>query len=309
MRRTVGFLAGLGLTACGQSVPEAPQDRFDIDEVRCGQLDAFVAGPPVPVDMLLVVDNGPDMADVHADLGRQAEDLIRGLEGLDPHIAVAPFVTDDAPLVANADGTSLITARTPDAATSLSELIGRVGTGRDVPGDGLLAVFRTLEADDASVEAFRREEANLDVVLVTDQDDRSDDSGFTTDEFVRWFDRQSAGMGGRALHVVAPLDTGTTSYLRASDDIGGLALSLPLLQDGGFLEQVASTADRTVRALALTQLAAINTVLVRVDPSNAADPEYEWRFDDRNNIVFIEGVDPGDDITVEYCLRSDETDP
>ena len=175
MPRVGGMM--LALVGCSEFRLGPTETEVARDKVALVQ-ETFVQDPLPKVDLLFVIDDTPSMAGEQVAL---AEDFARLGSGLD-NAGVAWHVgavgsTLDGPEPGWLRGDPwLITTNTPDRESALRDLV-QVGTEGIGPRAGLAAATEALAlAEPGGPNAgFRRSDAVLHVVFVSDEDDASDE--------------------------------------------------------------------------------------------------------------------------------------
>ena len=140
--------------------------------------ERFVQAALPALDLLLVVDDTPSMAAEQAALAAALPRLADALAdaGLAWQAGVVT-TTMDGPQAGTLRGSPwILTPDTADLATALPDL-ARVGTAGAEPAAGLAALSAALlpPLRDGANRGFRRADAGLHVIVLSDADDRSDD--------------------------------------------------------------------------------------------------------------------------------------
>ncbi|MCB9669606.1 MAG: hypothetical protein H6734_09075 [Alphaproteobacteria bacterium] len=166
----VGGLAATALvygTGIGEAVPRTRiSESFEV--------------PGSAVDILLVIDDSGSMAEEQAQLAQLAHGLIERLEtrGVDFHIGITTTDTDHAQVAGKLRplglGERFLTPQSPDAPDRLASAV-LVGTDGSSEETGRAALYQLLQTRAAAPEnqGFRRPQAPLEVLFVSDEEDRT----------------------------------------------------------------------------------------------------------------------------------------
>lgn len=302
--------------------------------LACGLIDYGLQDPdsaaPTPVeveerfsqaslpglDILFVVDGTGSMAEEQADFADAAASFIDTLDeiGLGWQIGVTTTDPDDGGVLL---GRPWII--TPDAHAP-AEALARalvVGTMHVPPSAGLDAAALTLADAEGKNRGFRRVDAGLHVVFISDGDDQSGAvlGADPTSAFIALLaaDATRTGSVARASAVVGDAPGGCdgahgsalpgSRYLDVAAASGGAAVSIC---DASFAEVAAAVRDLGVdwpTRFALQAVPEVGTVVVEVDGVRADG----WALAvDPPAIVFDEAPVPGAEIVVRYRIARAE---
>jgi hypothetical protein len=175
-RRGAAFAAGLGLLGPGcNDFLVSRQDPVAVDPVRV--TESFVQAPSARVDLLWVIDDTPSMEAEHAALSNALGVFADALEEADLAWQIGVVTTDlgfDAGVL---QGDPWIL--TPSDGADLAELLDIAGVGLEghEPAGGLGAAALALSEPLRSAEnrGFRRPDAALHIIIVSDGDDGSEE--------------------------------------------------------------------------------------------------------------------------------------
>ncbi|MEM6925392.1 MAG: hypothetical protein AAF602_00585 [Myxococcota bacterium] len=297
-------------------------------EVGIGQLgqpeprehtDRYVQESASRSDVLFVVDNSESMQDEQEALATNFPAFLDWFEAseVDYHIGVISTDMDDpqqSGLLRESRGARWIEPTTPDAADILAEMT-RLGITGSSDERGREAAYTALELRGAANEGFRRDDAFLNIIVVSDEDDQSGDDRISLPAFTDYLqDLQTETRRTTFSAVVGPSSraeaqacevTPGFEYLAVTTTVGGVAWSiceadwLPLINDLGFV---------TIglrRAFRLTYTPDPVTIEVSVDGGSV--PEDGWTHDAEVNAVTFLGDPPpaGNEIIVRY-ITTDE---
>ena len=296
MRRLIVPLA-LGFCACSE-----------YDVTRSQKTDAWTqADRDVDVDILWVLDNSGSMSEEHASLAEHAEAFTGTLSaaGLEFRIGLAD--TDPA------DG-GLLLGETMDEETSgLTEAFARQVSEAGTSGTRVEEGFATaiLAASPLVNTTFARDDADLELVVYSDEDDQS------ALEVADFLDDLGATHPGHDVHVntiVGDLPSGCASavaaadagvrYGEARDTSGGIRESICTVDMDGVLERMAHRVIGLETEFYLSDLPLLNTLEVAVDgvvvPYRDVDG---WRYEGAKNAIAFDGwaiPRPGSKISANY---------
>lgn len=135
--------------------------------------DEFQTLAASKTDILLVIDDGPNMVARQDDLRRNIEALARYIEGawLDVRVAVATTSSSSAGRLQSAGGQTFVSVDTPDFESQLLALAS-VGTDGEGPSTGLASALAVLDEEGWSPR-FLREDAHLSLLFITNREDAS----------------------------------------------------------------------------------------------------------------------------------------
>lgn len=262
------------------------------------------------VDLLFVVDNSCSMQDEQQQLVDEFPSFLAAFDafGRDWHVGVTSTDLDytysgSKGTLRTVAGAKWIDPATEDPAVVFEQmaLMGTTGSGTE---QGLGAAFLALEQKaDTTNAGFLRDDAQLAVVVVSEEPDLTRASTITADEFVDWFEELKGDPGRASFHSLVDLNLGD-EYVDVSDAVGGAVLGIgeddwtPLLE--GLLDRL--DADRQV----LSWDAAGGTVEVWLLPADGSEPSAlaadTFVFDDATNtLAVLDGAVPdGDEAVVLY---------
>lgn len=295
------FLPCLLLAAC---------DR-DIGIVQNIETESFTPGENrPPADLVFVVDNSPSMSEEHARLATSLDLLLdRVLEsGADLRVGVVTtdMTTDDG-------GTFLGGVYTVDD-PQLSEHIAAaldVGTYGARDEQGLASLIAALDGRNGD---FPREEARVDAIFFSDEDDQSE--GETED----LFDALTGPLGARfrAHGVIGDMPAGCFSpdgaadaavrYVDLIDRTGGYDESICAPDYGQILERLGLDIAGIADTFPLQFIPEVATIDVEVDGVTVpTDPSDGWTYEPAPNAVVFHGAsipDPGHRVQISYVRLS-----
>jgi len=320
------FVCVLALTAvaCGSDT------GFSSDVLVHGEPNPKEVEPPIQtdavnqvttpeVDILFVVDNSCSM-----ELNQRllAENFPSFLEyftgsGLDYHIGVVSTDMDN-PLesgrLQTVGGERWIDDETIGAPAVFEQmtLLGIEGSGDEM---GIGATYTALELlEGGHNKGFRREDAALHVVVVSDEDDQTDSDLISLSEFIRWMDSQTLSLDDTTFSSVVGPPEGCPEawapglrYLDVTAAVGGVAWSICADDWSVLLEELGLQAAGMKREYVLSQLPVPGTIEVFVIDAETGSryaffETADWEYDQlRNSITFLEFVPgPLDSVEIRY---------
>ncbi|MCB9688881.1 MAG: VWA domain-containing protein [Alphaproteobacteria bacterium] len=278
--------------------------------------ESFVQVPLPGVDLLLVIDDTASMAQEQAALGDQLVALLDDLDAAELSWQLGVVTTDMSGDEAGwlRGSPYVLTPNTPDRATAFADAVA-VGTLGGGPEAGLAAAVQALSlaADGGPNAGFRRDDALLHVLFVSDVDDQSE-AWLGDDPAAGFLDVLSAeaartGRPARASGLVGPVPSGCSStsgtarpaerYEQVVAASGGVQVSIC---EPDFTPVVGSLTEASTEWLtrfALREEPLEGQVRVVVDALALSDG---WRVDGRT-LVFDEPPPPGARIEVTYTIE------
>jgi len=289
----------------------------------------YVAGPQ-QLDVLLVVDNSCSMEPHQVALADQFPQVLDDLQasGIDYHVGVTSTDVDPTGSCAGQDPSlsgqlsSFREHRWVDASTAnAARVFGgltKIGTRGSHCEKGLAATYRALEQQSKANAGFRRPTAALHTIILSDEDDQSEDDSppvVTLDEFIDWFDTMPPGSGFHTLTCIqiVPLNDAGPScpsqssigyrYHDVRDAVGGIGSDILEPFPMGRLSD--AIRDRGPIDIALDVPADPASLVVtaeRVDSGAVEDLAKHVVYDEATQTVTVSGVllAEGDEVVVSY---------
>lgn len=273
------------------------------------------------VDVLFVVDNSCSMSDDQKLLRDNFPTFMNYFEGsgLDYHIGVV--TTDmEAPkesgkLQDGGTGYKWIDAATPDATGVFGAMtsLGSGGSGFEMGLDAAYTAIEVQSMPGMANEGFYRESARLDIVIVSDEEDQSED--ITKAEFIDYLEglKASTDMVGFSSIVNIPpccglADGGSPGdiYMAVTDKIGGIKWDIKEGDWSQVLELLGIQASGLKREFFLAELPVEGTIEVAVIDVDGTEYEFtagtDWTYSaPRNSVTFLEYLPPPlSDVTITY---------
>ncbi|MEN0068322.1 MAG: hypothetical protein AAGA48_39750, partial [Myxococcota bacterium] len=159
-------------------------------------------------------------------------------------------------------------------------------------------------------EGFYRSDATLHTIVVSDEEDSTDDEEITLFEFIRWYDGLKPQPDERTFNGVIP--TEGIRYRTAVTEIGGVAFDIEAGRWDTVLTLLGLQAAGLKQEFFLSQTPLVPSIKVSIErelPTGVraitVDGD-EWTYDAmRNAIQFVDLVpDPLDTVVLDYCLRN-----
>lgn len=290
----------------------------------------FFQTSPAPVDVLFVIDNSGSMSDEVDQLARSFNTFIRQFQNLGLDWRIAVTTTDmDAPAGAGMRGQfvgPIIDASTPDPVAEFTSQTNRGFNGSaDEKGFDAARAALTAPLTNGANAGFLRTDANLSVVVVSDEDDYS---GQSAQQFSQWLAGLKSpappltgqdvtsfsgmvGPDGGAGQIIAcgglagANASAAPKYHTAIDRSGGVWGDICTFQINPFLTFLAFRAAGLEFEFLLDHVpSSVAGIQVQVDgvnvPYGAANG---WSYDARDNEVVLNGdaiPGPGAEIVITY---------
>jgi len=287
-----------------------PPDRRVVVEER------FVQAPLEGVDVLFVIDETPSMEQEFDALADSVGALMAGLDssGLNWQLGVvgADMIGEDRGLLWGVPW--VITADTPER----EELFAEMLVTPPVPTQseaGLAAAILALElaTDGGANEGFRRPDAGLQVVFVSDGDDSS--ATLHDDPVAAFLERialeEASGSWARASALVGDVPSGCasprgtaqpgTAYVEVAEATGGVVASICHADFAAVLEALSADSVVLPVRFELAEVPVSDEVQVSVDGVQATGWELAV---DPPAVVFDTPPDAGVSILVSYTVAT-----
>lgn len=315
--RTVGLVGLVVLTGCieqgfqGDDPVDMKGNPLPVDGDHV--VDQHVQTNPTSADVLFVISNWWSMEQAYAELIENFDDLVSVFVGsdIDYHIGVISTDTDhpeDRGKLNEVDGMRWISQATPDpigtfATMATMDASGCVGPRR--PRDATLLALEH-EADAWNI-GFRREEASMHTVFVSDDHDLSTMLSF--DEWVNWYNSFTETPEIDTLSVIVDLAKDSQNVL-ATQEIGGTSHHIYQLPWTNVLAEIGLRAQGMKKEFFLSRQPDAETIDVRVIVNGselsfvegALEEGGDWVYEPiRNSVYFHEYEAPeGATIEIEY---------
>jgi hypothetical protein len=286
----------------------------DVDAVEPVEVEEHFLQATLPaVDVLFVVDSTGSMAEEQAGLAAAAASFVGVLDGLALSYQLGVVTTDPDDAGALLGRPWIITAVADDPAASLAAAL-LVGTDSPPPSAGLAAASLALADVQGLNRGFRRADAGLQVVFVSDGDDESDT--FLGDDPAGAFlevladDAARSGRAARASAIVGDVPAGCrsetgnaspgTRYVDVAQASGGVVASICTADFAPVAGALGAGAAEWPTRFALQAVPEPGTVKVEVDGTRIPDG---WEIDEAGPaLVFDIAPAPDAEILVRYAL-------
>lgn len=212
--------------------------------------DVYVQSHPTQADVLFVISNWWSMEQAYAELVDSFDDLLDVFvgSGIDYHIGVISTDTDHAyehGKLHVARGVKWVQDDTPAPFDTFAEMATMNASGCVGPRRPRDATFLAFEHEgDGWNKGFRREEASLHTVFVSD--DRDTSVMHSLEEWVGWYDNWTQTPEIDTLSTIVDFSKDTQN-IAASDIIGGASHPIQQMPWANVLEEIG------LRALGLKQ--------------------------------------------------------
>ncbi|MEQ1565678.1 MAG: hypothetical protein ABMA64_08575 [Myxococcota bacterium] len=281
------------------------------------QQDAIVQAATPLVDALFVIDNSCSMEEEQAALSANFYQFMAYFDGsgLDFHVGVVS--TDlDAPShqghLQAAGDVLFIDAHTPEPTEVFAQMaaLGTTGSGQE---RGLGAAYLALEVHRDTFNAgFYRDDASIHTVLISDEQDQTQDTVISESEFVDWYSALKRSSGDRTFSSIVETygpDAGTV-YLDVSRDIGGTTWDIASADWGVVLERLGLVASGLRREFFLSRLPVESTLDVQIERADGSviaglTSGRDWTYSaSRNSVTLVEIVpEPYATVRLAYAIR------
>ncbi len=258
------------------------------------------------LDLLFVVDATPSMAEEQDALALAANDLLTGLLGWQLSWQIGVVSMDLREQGQLRGRPWVITPSTPDPGHAL-RLALQVGSSGLPPSAGMEAALLALNPENAANLGFRRADAALHVVFVSDGDDQSEAAVDAV--FLAWMQAEAEATGRRAVAsaVVGDVPGGCEGeagsatpgarYAAVSTQLGGAVQSVCAGSFSDVAAQISVMGGEGRREFVLQAEPLSESLRVFVDGARST----AWKLDGRT-LVFDEAPPAGADIRVEYRI-------
>ena len=295
----------VGLNSGGQSfISNDPRSEVLAEQLGTGLQtteveDRFSIDPNPPVDLIFAVDQSGSMDNDADALASNFETLITTLEGVTStwHIGV---LTYDA----GCFNSGVIKATTPDLSAVFSAAV-TAGEDREISDDEALfkILDRGLRQLDACNSGFRREDAPLHVIFVSDEPERSVEQAASW-TYDYWLGEYLKIVPESLLTLSGVVDTedcneGDAGYSEAISATGGLSMSICTTDWAQYAEDIALATLNNAWQFELSEPAARASIQVKVDGTTSS----RWVFDEASNSVQMNGLQHASEVLVSYSVQ------
>lgn len=312
-------------------------DTYDVPDFR--RVDRTVQVPQPAVDVLFVIDNSCSMDAEQQRLARNFPIFMdyMATSGTDYHIGVISTdnTSPSAGQLQSANGHRWIDTDTPNPSSVFSQM-ALLGTGGSIDESGRSTAYTALElnADHPANTGFEREDAELHLIFISDEDDASTNDPISRSEWRTWLrNRKATPEAVRAHGLIWPtgascpdgFSEGTTyeRYAAWTDGIIGnicdpswdafldqLGLLTAGLKTEFFLADLPQLDPWSIQVVVETLTPAGDPVTLRFESCEETDTgvpatcEAVYR-PRRNSVTFLDFVPgPFDEVFITYMPRS-----
>lgn len=304
----------ISLLACGIEVGIGDTDAVAAEAVWVSE--SLVQDSAPAVDVLFVVDGTGSMGEERASLAASAGKFIEALEAdsLDWQLAATSTDLVDAGVLHGDPW--ILTPQTESPAAALAAALD-IGADHPPPSAGLDAAVLTMRDETGQNHGFRRENAALHVVFVSDGEDQSGMvlGSNPVDGFVALLEAEAArtGQPARASAVVGEAPdgcdgaTGEASaglrYLAVADRSGGAQVSVCDADFSAVADRIGELAVTWPTRFPLQGIPAVGTVSVTVDGVRNEDFDVDYA---EAAVTFDAPPAPYSTVEVRYQLAEGE---
>lgn len=319
----------LVLGACQDYNLQAPSDdagKYNPPDLVAEKHVDEITQVTVPaVDVLFVIDNSCSMEEEQRALRDNFPDFMRYFtgSGLDYHVGVASTDVDawnaDAGRLIEEGGTSYIDSTMPaDEAVESFRSRSSLGTAGSADEKGKDAAWGVLVTNAADDDGFYREEADISIVVISDERDYSD---ISVNEFASWMMTLKPEGSAYFSSIVGPDDNSCrtaergTGYLEVTERVGGIAWDICTSDWSGLLTELGLQAAGLKREFFLSLVPVEPSIEVAVVDPDGVETAYavdtNWTYDrSRNSITFVEYTPvPLSVVRITYDVLAESNDP
>jgi len=302
------------------------------------QRDVIGQTIPPQVDVLWVIDNSCSMSCIVGCHGAVSDRVVENFplfmqyfegSGLDYHIGVvtADLRTDsDNGKLEAAAGQRWIDETTKNPDDAFFQMAAQ-GTGGSDWEEGLGASFKALEVHHNDYNAgFYREDAAFHTIVLSDEDDGTQNTVITRDEYVEWYKGLKGNDHDYTFNAIVCMASSeecegpSTRYLSVVREVGGIEWDITSDDWARLLDELGAQAAGLSREYYLSQVPIVESLEVQVQEPDGAIVTFERAVGDplvgdyvyeetRNAIVFLEYVPAAMSVvTVDYTLADQEGD-
>lgn len=279
----------------------------DIGVVQNDEVERFTPGADrPPADLVFVVDDSPSMSEEQARLSDSLDLLLGQVVPSQADLRVGVLTTDMTRDDAGVFLGGVFTIDDPDLAAHIGASLD-VGTQGARDEQGLASLMTAFDGRNGD---FPREDARVDVIFFSDEDDQS--PGELADLYSALWD--SFGSRFRAHGVVGDMPAGCFSpdgaadpgvrYADLIDRTDGYAESICASDYGQILDRLGRDIAGIADTFALQYIPEVDTISVTVDNVDVAtDPVDGWTYEPAPNAVVFHGASipiPGQTVVVTY---------
>lgn len=305
------WATALLLAGCNQYNLEDPDD--DAAE-RVLVEERFTQAPLPALDVLFVVDSTGSMAEEQASFGAVAAEFVGALDTLGLSYQLGVTTTDPERGGELVGRPWIVTGEAEDPVTALAAALA-VGTSSAPPAAGLFTATLALTDTEGLNRGFRRSDAALHVIFLSDGDDESD--AWMAEDPVSAFgtflaaEADRTGRSARASAVVGDLPDGCEGsggtaqagerYAAVAEASGGEIASICAAEFVDVARALGAAAVDWQTRFVLQAVPVAGTVVVDVDGARQAEG---WSLDEAGPAVVFDVAPAADaEIVVQYQVE------
>jgi hypothetical protein len=275
MRGIYLSLATVALMACSENGVGQNQDQWGDPQVEPEVpehvQDAYVQSHPTKADILFVISNWWSMEQAYEELKDSFDNMLEVFlgSGVDYHIGVISTDTDHAfekGMLHEARGVRYIDAQNQEPLDTFAEMATMDASGCVGPRRPRDATFLAFEHQEDWNAGFRREDASVHTVFVSDDRDVSDMIEF--EEWVGWYNTFTDTPEIDTLSTIVDFSKDGLN-VEAADLIGGTAHPIQDMPWANVLEEIGLKAQGLRREYFLSRQPVEGTVALTVVVGNA----------------------------------------
>ena len=296
-----------GLNSGGQSfISNDPRTEYLAEQSGTGLAtseveDRFTIDPNPPVDLIFAVDQSGSMDNDAEALAENFQTLITTLEGVTSAWRIGVLTYD-----AGCFNGGVLKAWTPELSTVFAAAV-TAGEDREISDDEALfkILDRGLRQLDACNSGFRREDAPLHVVFVSDEPERSVEQAASW-TYDYWLGEYHKVVPESLLTLSGVVDTegcneGDAGYSEAIAATGGLSMSICTTDWAQYAEDIALATLNNAWRFELSEAAARGSIQVQVDGTTSS----RWTFDAVSNSVQMAGLQDASEVVISYSVQEE----
>jgi len=272
--------------------------------------DSFVQTSPTQADVLFVISNWWSMEQAYTQLVEDFTDMLQVFigSGMDYHIGIVSTDTEhsnEQGKLKEVNGWRWVEEDTQDPVNTFATMATMDATGcagPRKPRDGSYMALVT-HANDEFNKGFRREDASLHTVFVSDDKDLS--SMLSFDEYVDWYNSFTNTPDIDTLSTIVDFSKDGQNLI-ATQEIGGTSQDIKVMPWANVLQQIGLRAQGMRQEFFLSRQPVEDTIEVSVTTNEGAlltftaGTEFEY-VADRNSVQFLTfSPDEGSVISLHY---------
>lgn len=258
-------------------------------------VDSFVQTSPTQADVLFVISNWWSMEQAYTQLVEDFTDMLQVFigSGMDYHIGIVSTDTEhsnEQGKLKEVNGWRWVEESTPDPVNTFATMATMDATGcagPRKPRDGSYMALVT-HANDQYNQGFRRDEASLHTVFVSDDKDLS--SMLSFDEYVDWYNHFTDTPDIDTLSTIVDFSKDGQNLI-ATQEIGGSSQDIKVFPWANVLQEIGLRAQGMHQEFFLSRQPVEDTIEVSVETNEGTLLTFQSGTDfdyvaDRNSVVF-----------------------